>query len=85
LQHRFLPSSGPAVPWWPAPPDDAHSGGTKGVAGAVAPPSLVIPLNTYININIYSIRNISFTYFFSNMMIFVRNSVIFFKKNSSDI
>jgi hypothetical protein len=37
---------------------------SKRLAGAVAPPSPVIPLNTYVNINIYSIRNINFTYFF---------------------
>jgi hypothetical protein len=84
LQHRFLPSSGPAVPWWPAPPDDAHSGGTKGVAGAVAPPSLVIPLNTYVNINIYSTRNINFTDFLFKYDDFGKNSVIFLK-NSSNI
>jgi len=36
----------------------------RGVAGAIAPtPSPVIPLSTYVNINIYSTRNINFTYF----------------------
>jgi hypothetical protein len=35
----------------------------RGLAGAVAPQAQYIHLNTYINIYIYSIKNINFTYF----------------------
>jgi len=41
-----------------------HSGGTRGASRSSGPPSSVNSLNTYVTINIYSIRNINFIYFF---------------------
>jgi hypothetical protein len=36
---------------------------SEGLVGAVPHLSSIIPLNTYVNINIYSTKNINFIYF----------------------